>query len=78
MNRKWKGALYRTDLVTSTDEGWAAVELHKEDARGTAIAARIVFWDAEGQFTLEALDPELPLEIIEELIAEAKATIRTE
>jgi hypothetical protein len=38
--------------------------------------ARIVFWDAVGQFALEVTVGELPLVVIEELIREAKATIR--
>jgi hypothetical protein len=34
-----------------------------------------VFWDAQGQFALELGVPELPLTIVEELIAEARSTI---
>jgi hypothetical protein len=39
--------------------------------------ARILFWDASGQFCFETFDTDLPLEIVEQIIAEAKATIKT-
>jgi hypothetical protein len=77
MRRTWKCALYTTDLVSNPEEGWSAVQLHKRDGDKSAIAARVAFWDAEGQFSLEAFC-ELPLEIVEELIAEARAAIKTE
>jgi len=39
--------------------------------------ARIIFWDACGQFVLETFGAEIPLGIVEEFIAEAKAKIKT-
>lgn len=69
--------LYTTDLIGNSKEGWTALQLQKLDGDKSATAARVVFWDAEGQFSLEAFY-ELPLEIIEEFIAEARAAIKKE
>jgi hypothetical protein len=37
----------------------------------------VVFWDAAGQFALEVHVRELPLELVEELISEARREITT-
>jgi hypothetical protein len=37
--------------------------------------ARVTYWDAGGQFSFEMFVKEIPLVIVEELIAEAKRTI---
>jgi hypothetical protein len=77
MQKNWRDIQYATSLKTDVSEGWTAVELHKATERGTTLVARVVFWDAEGQFALELPLGELPLEIVEALIAEAKASIST-
>jgi len=77
MRRTWKRALYTTELLSNPEEGRIALELHKRDGDQNAIAARVVYWDAEGQFSLEAFC-ELPLEIVDELIAEARDAVKTE
>lgn len=38
--------------------------------------ARVVFWDACGQFYVETFQTDVPLDIFEEVIAEAKTAIR--
>ncbi|MBT3218118.1 MAG: hypothetical protein HN348_03430 [Proteobacteria bacterium] len=40
------------------------------------VAGRLVYWDADGQFSLEMKVSELPLRVVEKLIQEAKDTIR--
>ena len=72
MKRKWQGVDYSTDLKSNNDEGWVALELHK----GDSVAGRIVFWDSEGQFSVQISADELPLGIVEEFIAEAKSKIK--
>ena len=76
MKKTWNGAEYLTQLVSDNDEGWIALELHRTEKWRSVLAARVVFWDAVGQFSLEVLVDELPLNIVEELIAEAKERIR--
>ena len=75
MKKMSNGADYVTQLVSDNDEGWIALELHRTENWRCVLAARVVFWDATGQFALEVLVDELPLTIVEELIAEAKERI---
>ncbi len=77
MNRQFHGSQYTTCLQSNNDEGWIAVELHRSRAGQSVLVARVVFWDADGQFTCETLGREVPLIVLEDLIVEARATIRT-
>ena len=72
MNRHWERAHYSTALVRNDVEGSTALELRRGDA---GVVARLVFWDAAGQFYLDSVHGELPLDIVAELIAEARASI---
>lgn len=76
MNREFAGRRFSTRLTHDRKDGWAAVELDVSDPSGTFKVARVVYWDAMGQFVLEATAAELPLEIVEELIREARDAIR--
>jgi len=76
MNRDYSNAHYNTLSSNDRKEGYAALELYRTIKGEKKRVARIIFWDASGQFFLETFNVELPLEIVEELIAEAKATIK--
>ena len=68
------------NVAIAAVEGWSAIELHRahENMSGaSARVARVIFWDAQGQFFFEAFGEEIPLSIAEDLIAEAKVEIRT-
>ena len=71
-------ARYITRTVEDHKEGYAGLELHRTASGETSRVARILFWDASGQFFIETFNNELPLAVIEGLIAEAKAAIRIE
>lgn len=58
------------------EAGSTTVRLHRETEIGVTVAAEVRFWDASGQYFLETLNGNVPLEIIEELIIEAKDLIR--
>ena len=77
MNRKHGSSHYTTRPVQDDQEGWIGLELSRTSGGHTEAVARILFWDAEGQFALEMNAAELPLVIVEELIAEAKSSVRT-
>jgi hypothetical protein len=77
MKKSWGGAEYTTNLVSDNAAGWVALELHRRAQASSVVAARVVFWDAQGQFSLEVPVDEVPLVIVEELIAEAKSRIPT-
>ena len=75
MEKTCGDAEYTTELISDNAAGWTALVLHKRRKDTTIPAARVVFWDAAGQFYLEA-SVEVPLAIVEELIVEAKSKIK--
>ena len=78
MNRDYSNAHYSTLSVNDRKEGYAALELHRTIKGETKRIARVVFWDASGQFFFETFNVDIPLEIAEGLILEAKETIKTQ
>jgi hypothetical protein len=76
MNREYGNARYTTSAVSDRKEGYAALELHRAIKDETRRVARVVFCDASGQFFFETFDADIPSDIAEELIAEAKKTIK--
>jgi len=76
MNRNHSNAHYSTLSVNNRKDGCIALELHRTINKETRLVARIVFWDASGQFFFETLNVDIPLEIAEELISEARRTIK--
>lgn len=76
MKKTWGRAEFTSALTNDNEEGWTALVLYRHSGGTTEQVARVVFWDAEGQFSLELSASELPLSVVEELIAEAKAEIK--
>jgi hypothetical protein len=58
-------------------DGWGGFDLYRLEDDKKQRVARIVFWDAAGEFVLETFGGDVPLTIIEELVDEAKRTIKT-
>ena len=54
------------------------MRLHRESSGRTTVAAEVIFWDAAGQFYVQTFNGEVPLAIMEALIAETKETIKIE
>ena len=52
------------------------MRLHRETEGRTVVAAEVVFWDAAGQYFLKTFNGDVPLDIVEALIVEAKDKIR--
>ena len=76
MNRKHGTAVYTTRPVVDREAGSAGLELCRESNGIKRCAARLLFWDATGQFGFQTFD-EIPLDVVEELISEAKQTVKT-
>jgi hypothetical protein len=76
MNRQVGTGLFTSSLIVGEDDGYIGLELTRTESDESKPVARIVFWDASGQFALETLGTDVPLEIIEDLIAEAKSKIK--
>jgi hypothetical protein len=84
MDRTYATSRFWTVLCHGGIEGWTGLELWTrtselfpslggQDERRVAM---VTFWDATGQFGLETFGTEVSLEIVEELIAEAKDRIK--
>lgn len=76
MNRKHGAAAYTTRAVADREAGSAGLELYREANGKKECVARLIFWDASGQFGFQTFN-EIPLDVVEELITEAKQTIKT-
>ncbi len=79
MNRDYGEWHFTTSQVIDTTDGYSGIELHRKSRitqTDTLRVARILFWDACGQFFFETFNADIPVEIVEDLIAEAKATIK--
>ncbi|MCU0676500.1 MAG: hypothetical protein MUE69_27370 [Myxococcota bacterium] len=77
MDRAWANVRYTSEVRRNDREGWTSLDVHVHagDESVGALAFRIVFWDAVGQFFVEPLIGEIPLEILEEAAAEAKRAV---
>jgi hypothetical protein len=72
--------------VTNREKGCTALRLHHETVKGldlkpasdreAAIVAEVVCWDDPGHYHLKTFNGDVPFEIIEALIEEAKETIK--
>jgi len=76
MQRQFGHERYWTTFVDDRHDGRAGLRLHRERFGKTVVAGQVFFWDASGQSTVQTLDGDVPVEILEEAIAEAKERIR--
>jgi hypothetical protein len=77
MNRKYGDSHYSSHRVEDRAEGYVGFDLMRLQNSKSDLVVRILFWDACGQFVVETLGTCVPLEILEELITEAKESIKT-
>ena len=77
MHRKHEDHLYTTRLTNDRKNGCAFLELCRTSNGEEKLVAKIIFWDAAGQFFLESVVDELPLDVVQEFIVEARAAIKT-
>ena len=77
MNRDYGDANYSTLRVEENLQGYAGLELYRIRQGKKDRIARVLFWDAAGQFFVETFEADVPLDILEAVIAEAKEKIKT-
>jgi hypothetical protein len=68
---------FESEFVEDRRDGWAGFDLYRMEGKARDRVARVVFWDALGQFHIETFKGDIPVDIAEELIKEAKAAIKT-
>lgn len=76
MDRHYGEASYISSMVRDGVDGYVGYDLVRRQGGSENRVARILFWDSCGQFFVETLGSDVPLEILEELIAEAKSSIK--
>ena len=67
---------YWTELFENKKDGGIGYRLHRERFGKATVAAEVVFWDASGGFTVRTIDGDVPVEIIQAAIDEARKEIR--
>lgn len=68
---------FSTSYIEDTREGFAGLELRRKTADNEECAARVLFWDASGQFFVETFNGDVPLVVLEEVIEEARQRVIT-
>ena len=76
MEREFGHECYWTTYVEDRADGFAGFRLHRERFGRTVVAAQVVFWDAAGHLAVQTFDGDVPVEIMEVVIAEAKEQVR--
>jgi hypothetical protein len=76
MDMLWAGTRYWTIAVRDNIDGYAGLRLYRQVKGIESIAAEIIYWDAMGQFFAQTFG-EVPLDILETLLAEAKQAVPT-
>jgi hypothetical protein len=76
MERHFGDERYWTCIIDDRKDGFAGLRLHRERFGETAIAAQVIYWDATGGFAVETLNGDVPVEIIEAVIAEARQHVK--
>lgn len=67
---------FESKFVADKQEGWVGFDLFCSGSDKSRCVARLIYWEANGEFLLETFDTDVPLVVIEELIAEAKSEIK--
>lgn len=72
MDREYRGARYTTLKASDILRDGIGLELHWWAQGQDSIIAEVFYSDANHTWTLNTFDHDVPLELVEELIAEAK------
>ncbi|QDU21158.1 hypothetical protein [Urbifossiella limnaea] len=76
MDFTWGRARYTSRKIKDVQQGYEGFELVRQQDGADLRVASVVFWDATGQFWVETFGTDIPLQVLEELIAETKEKVR--
>lgn len=78
MNIQLGHSRYWTTFVADNKDGFAGFRLHRESFGRIVEVGQTTYWDAPGTFVFGTFDGEdVPVEIVEAAIAEAREKIKT-
>jgi hypothetical protein len=72
MDREYQGVRYTTLVASDVQRDGIGLELHWHWQSQDNVVAEVFFSDEAGKWTLNTFDCDVPLELIEQLISEAK------
>jgi len=75
MDREHKGVRYTTLVASDIERDGMGLELHRHAQNQDVAIAEIFLSDKNGSWTLNTFDSDVPLELIEQLISEAKTRL---
>ena len=75
MNLDYRGSRYSTLMASDIHRDGVGLELHGHSGGQDQLAAEVFFSDATGSWTVNTFDRDIPLELLEQLIAEAKTRL---
>jgi hypothetical protein len=66
-----------TTYIESREEGYGAFQLHRESFGQATLVGQTTYWDATGGFVFATFDgQDVPVEIVEAAVAEARREIK--
>lgn len=77
MIREFEGAQYSTLVASNIQRDGIGLELHWHFQGQDSVVAEVFVSDKDSSWTLSTFDCDVPLELIEGLIAEAKVRLKT-
>lgn len=77
MEREYEGVRYTTLAASDVQRDGIGLELHWHWQNQDSVVAEVFFADEVGSWTLNTFNCDVPLELIEELIAEAKTRLQS-
>lgn len=76
MKFQWADAEFEMKRIESRSDGFIGLELFRTGRDGqTKRVATVIYWDATGHFFLETLGTDLPLGVVDRLVAKAKTLV---
>jgi hypothetical protein len=76
MDRQYARWHYSSEIIQDTKAGYTGLLLRRKKKNHDEAAAKLIFWDAAGEFFFEMTVSDLPLPILEDLIKEARELIK--
>ncbi len=76
MKMSWGDSEYWSERFEDRDAGCEGFRLHRGTFGESSVVAEVTFWDATGGFTFRTIDGDLPIEVVNAAIEEAKREIK--
>lgn len=77
MDREHNGARYTSLMASDLQRDGMGLEMHRTACGLDSVVAEVFYSDANGSWTLNTFDCDVPLELVDELVAEARRRLPT-